>query len=93
MSDIKLSPEFEAAAKDFEEIVKNHSPTNEEKLEGYALFKQGSFGDNTKPEPSMFYQTDKAKWKAYEAKKGITPEDAQAQYVTYVATVKAKYES
>ncbi|RIA93367.1 acyl-CoA-binding protein [Glomus cerebriforme] len=94
MSDIKRSPEFDAAAKDFEEIVKQHSPTNEEKLEGYALFKQGSSGDNTKPAPGFLTSpSEKAKWNAYDAKKGISPEEAQAQYVAYVAKVKAKYES
>ncbi|GBC08918.1 hypothetical protein RclHR1_08490012 [Rhizophagus clarus] len=93
MAEITKSPEFETAAKDFEEVVKNHSPTDEEKLEGYALFKQGSFGDNTKPEPGFFARTEKAKWTAYNAKKGITPEDAQSQYVAFVAKMKEKYGS
>ncbi|CAB4376133.1 acyl-CoA-binding protein [Rhizophagus irregularis] len=93
MTDINRSAEFDAAAKEFEEVVKNHNPSDEDKLEGYALFKQGSFGDNTKPEPGFFARTDKAKWNAYNTKKGITPEDAQKQYVDFVAKMKEKYGS
>ncbi|CAI2170574.1 7754_t:CDS:2 [Funneliformis geosporum] len=71
MSEINKSPEFDVAAKEFEELVKKYSLSNEEKLEGYALFKQGSVGDNTK---------------------GTSPEDAQAQYIAYVAKLKKQYE-
>ncbi|CAI2185238.1 4299_t:CDS:2, partial [Funneliformis geosporum] len=67
-------PEFDVAAKEFEELVKKYSLSNEEKLEGYALFKQGSVGDNTKAAP------------------GTSPEDAQAQYIAYVAKLKKQYE-
>ncbi|CAG8508553.1 5548_t:CDS:2 [Funneliformis mosseae] len=96
MSDIKKSPEFDVAAKEFEELVKKYSLPNEEKLEGYALFKQGSVGDNTKAAPGFLSaMSDKAKscYINYTGNKsGTSPEDAQAQYIAYVAKLKKQYE-
>jgi diazepam-binding inhibitor (GABA receptor modulating acyl-CoA-binding protein) len=96
MSDQKItaSPEFEAAAKDFSDLVKDNKPTNDEKLQGYALYKQGSVGDNTKPAPGLLTTpSEKAKWDAYDAKKGVSPEEAQTQYIAFVKETKAKYAS
>jgi len=93
--ELPVSDEFNAAAKDFADVTKNHSLSSEEQLGGYALYKQAKFGDNTSKQPgwAAIGSKDKAKWDAYEAKKGIKPEEAQTQYIAYVAEIKKKYES
>lgn len=60
--------QFEEAA----DKVKNlkTSPSNEELLELYALYKQGTVGDNTTPKPGMLDMKGKAKWGAWNDKKG-----------------------
>ena len=37
--------------------------SNDEKLEAYGLFKQGTVGDNTTKKPSMFDFTGGYKWR------------------------------
>jgi diazepam-binding inhibitor (GABA receptor modulating acyl-CoA-binding protein) len=49
------------------------------------LFKQGSFGDNTSDKPGMMSGFEaRGKWDAYEAKKGLSQDDAKAAYVAFV---------
>ncbi len=55
--------------------------SDEEKLEIYSLFKQGSIGDVNTPKPGMFALKDKAKWNAWESKKGMSQDEAKKQYV------------
>ena len=54
-----------------------------EKLEIYALFKQASVGDINIPEPGYtFYKgKDNYKWDAWNAKKGLSQDDARQAYV------------
>lgn len=47
------------------------SPSNDELLKLYALFKQGTVGDNTTDKPGMFDLKGKAKWAAWDEKKGM----------------------
>jgi diazepam-binding inhibitor (GABA receptor modulating acyl-CoA-binding protein) len=54
-----------------------------EKLELYALFKQATVGDVNTPRPGLFDLKGKAKWDAWEKKKGITLEQAQIAYTNY----------
>jgi diazepam-binding inhibitor (GABA receptor modulating acyl-CoA-binding protein) len=56
---------------------------DEEKLELYALFKQATVGDVNTARPGFFDLTGKAKWDAWEKKKGITKEQAQVAYTSY----------
>ena len=99
------SAEFETAA---DEVTKlKTSPSNEEKLEIYALFKVGqeglfqkfhsgipqqtTVGDCNTARPGMLDFTGKAKWDAWNAKKGMTSGDAEAAYIKNVADLKTKY--
>ena len=99
------SAEFETAA---DEVTKlKTSPSNEEKLEIYALFKVGqeglfqnfhsripqqtTVGDCNTSRPGMLDFTGKAKWDAWNAKKGMTSGDAEAAYIKNVADLKTKY--
>ncbi|GMT28775.1 hypothetical protein PFISCL1PPCAC_20072, partial [Pristionchus fissidentatus] len=80
---------FEAAAEKVKNLVS--SPTNDELLELYALYKQGTMGDNTTPKPGMFDMKGKAKWSAWDAKKGLGQEEAKAQYIALVDKLVEQY--
>uniref|UniRef100_A0A8R1E368 ACB domain-containing protein n=1 Tax=Caenorhabditis japonica TaxID=281687 RepID=A0A8R1E368_CAEJA len=67
------------------------SPSNDELLKLYALFKQGTVGDNTTDKPGMFDLKGKAKWSAWDEKKGTSKDDAQKAYVALVEELVAKY--
>ena len=54
---------------------------DDKKLEVYALFKQGSVGDCNTERPGMIDFKGKAKWDAWDAKKGMSKEDAMQEYV------------
>jgi diazepam-binding inhibitor (GABA receptor modulator, acyl-CoA-binding protein) len=59
-------------------------PTNEELLELYALYKQGTSGDVSGTRPGMFDLKGRAKYDAWAGKKGWTQERAQQAYVDLV---------
>lgn len=59
-------------------------PTNEQLLELYALFKQGTDGDVTGARPGMFDLKGRAKYDAWAAKKGTAKAAAQQAYVALV---------
>ncbi|CAH1238155.1 DBI [Branchiostoma lanceolatum] len=81
--------DFEKAAEEVKTL--KSSPTDEEKLEIYALFKQAKIGDVNTARPGMLDFTGKAKWDAWEKKKGMSQEDARAQYIAKVEELKGKY--
>ena len=58
--------------------------TNDEKLDFYALFKQGTVGDINTERPGMLDMKGKAKWDAWKAKEGMSQDDAKAAYVAKV---------
>lgn len=74
-----LEEEFKEAA----EMIKNLKarPTDEELLMIYALFKQATEGDVNVPRPGMFDLKGKAKWDAWNGKKGMSKEEAQRAYI------------
>lgn len=80
---------FNAAAEDVKGFTKR--PTDEELLELYALFKQGTVGDNETAKPGLLDFKGKAKWQAWEGKKGMTKEAAQQAYVDLAAQLAEKY--
>uniref|UniRef100_A0A0K0CSR9 ACB domain-containing protein n=1 Tax=Angiostrongylus cantonensis TaxID=6313 RepID=A0A0K0CSR9_ANGCA len=57
------------------------SPSNDQMLELYALFKQGTVGDNNTEKPGMLDMKGKAKWSAWNR---MSQEDAKAAYVELV---------
>ena len=58
--------------------------SNEDKLDFYALFKQGTVGDVNTERPGMLDMKGKAKWDAWKAKEGMSQDDAKAAYVAKV---------
>lgn len=80
---------FNKAAEDVKTLAA--TPANEELLEIYALYKQGLEGDNTTAKPGFLDFKGKAKWEAWDSKKGLSKEEAQSAYVTKVEELIAKY--
>ncbi|XP_060786115.1 acyl-CoA-binding protein [Neoarius graeffei] len=75
------------------EEVKNlkTKPTDAEMLEIYSLYKQATVGDVNTARPGMLDFTGKAKWDAWESKKGMSKEDAMKDYISKVEELKGKY--
>ncbi|KAF0695800.1 Aste57867_13397 [Aphanomyces stellatus] len=89
------------AAKAFEEVVAEQlsgwtpatAPSNADKLKLYALFKQGTAGDNKTSRPGVFDIAGRAKWDAWTAAKGMTKKAAQEAYVKEITRQKNVYKS
>ena len=63
-------------------------PSNEDLLQMYALFKQGTEGDVTGDKPGGFDFKAIAKYNAWEEKKGMDKEKAMQEYVSWVERLK-----
>ena len=80
-----MSLTFEEAVKRVQEKAGEVATLpDDKKLEIYALFKQSSVGDVNTERPGMLDFKGKAKWDAWAAKKGVSQEEAQAQYVELI---------
>lgn len=55
--------------------------SNEDALVLYGLFKQATVGDVNTGRPGIFSPTDRAKWDAWNTRKGTSQDDAKEQYV------------
>jgi len=56
--------------------------TDDQKTEVYGLFKQASNGDNTADKPGLMSGFEaRGKWDAWEAKKGMSQDDAKQAYI------------
>lgn len=71
--------EFEAAAKAVNALPK--TPSTDQMLELYGLYKQASAGDVSGSRPGMFDPKGRAKFDAWAAHKGTSAEAARAAYV------------
>ncbi|KAF8796668.1 acyl-CoA-binding protein homolog [Argiope bruennichi] len=80
---MSLDEKFDKAAEDVKKL--KSKPTDEELLELYALFKQATVGDCNTARPGMFDLKGKAKWDAWNAKKGMDQTEAKEAYVTKVS--------
>ena len=84
---IKMSSEFLQAADDLKSLPTR--PSDEDLLELYAFYKQATVGDCNTERPGMFDMKGKAKWDAWNGKKGLSKGDAENQYVAKVKKLKA----
>ena len=75
--------EFEAAAERVQKLPK--TPSNDDLLELYGLFKQASSGDVSGKRPGMLNVRARAKFDAWAGRKGMSASDARAAYVDVVA--------
>ena len=67
------------------------SPSDDEKLQLYALYKQTTIGNVDTECPNWFNITARAKWYAWNEKKDIKKEDAEKLYVKLVGKFIEKY--
>ena len=80
MSDLNAA--FEQAQKDVKTLTER--PSNDDLLELYALFKQGSAGDVSGKRPGMLDMVGRAKYDAWAKKKGTNSDTAKQQYIDKV---------
>ncbi|BET00346.1 Acyl CoA Hypothetical protein protein [Nesidiocoris tenuis] len=74
-----LEEDFTKAAEDVKNL--KETPKDADLLELYSLYKQATVGDCDTPKPGMFDFKGKAKWEAWNGRKGLSQEDAKKQYV------------
>jgi diazepam-binding inhibitor (GABA receptor modulating acyl-CoA-binding protein) len=79
---MSLKEQFESAAERVKTLTSR--PTNDQLLELYAWYKQGTEGDVSGARPGMFDLKGRAKYDAWAAKKGQSPAAAQQAYVALV---------
>lgn len=84
-----MSAEFVKAAEDVKNL--KAKPTDNEMLELYGLYKQATVGDVNTARPGMFDMTGKAKWDAWDKRKGLSKEDAEKQYITVAKRIIETY--
>lgn len=83
MSDLKA--QFEAAVAESKNL--SERPDNATLLKLYALYKQGSVGDNADKKPGFSDMVGRAKWDAWNALKGTTSEAAMQQYIDLIESL------
>ena len=81
MSDLKAA--FDKAMADSKNL--SERPDNATLLKIYALYKQGSNGDNADKKPGFGDMVARAKWDAWSNLKGTSQDDAMQQYVDLIA--------
>jgi acyl-CoA-binding protein len=77
-----LAAQFEDAQKRAKQLTK--TPSNDDLLALYALYKQATSGDVTGSRPGMLDLKGRAKFDAWSGKKGMTKDDAMTKYVALV---------
>jgi len=83
MTDLKT--QFAAAAADSKNL--SERPDNATMLKIYALYKQGSMGDNADKKPGFGDMVGRAKWDAWNGLKGTAQETAMQQYIDLIASL------
>ncbi len=83
MADLKAK--FEAAAAASKNL--SERPDNATLLKLYALYKQGSVGDNAEKKPGFGDMVGRAKWDAWNGLKGTDSKDAMQQYIDLVESL------
>merc|ERR1711863_132294 len=76
----KMATAFEEAVENINKKI-NKTLSNDELLDLYALYKQAIVGDCNIAQPGMTELKAKAKWDAWNGKKGLSQDDAKSQYV------------
>jgi diazepam-binding inhibitor (GABA receptor modulating acyl-CoA-binding protein) len=66
-------------------------PSDNELLELYGNYKQGTVGDINTDKPSFYMFKDVAKWNAWNNVKGLSKLQAQVNYIKLVEELKVKY--
>ena len=80
-----LNATFEAAAANSKNL--SERPDNATLLKIYALYKQGTAGDNTDKKPGFGDMVGRAKWDAWNNLKGTASDDAKQLYVDLIESL------
>ena len=83
MSDLKAA--FDKAMADSKNL--SERPDNATLLKIYALYKQGSTGDNAEKKPGFGDMVGRAKWDAWAKLKGTASDAAKQQYVDLIESL------
>jgi diazepam-binding inhibitor (GABA receptor modulator, acyl-CoA-binding protein) len=67
------------------------TPASEELLELYSLYKQATAGDVSGSRPGMLDFKGRAKYDAWDARRGVSKERAMQDYIAVVARLEKKY--
>lgn len=80
-----LNAAFEAAVANSKNL--SERPDNATLLKIYALYKQGTAGDNAEKKPGFGDMVGRAKWDAWNGLKGTSSDDAKQQYVDLISSL------
>jgi diazepam-binding inhibitor (GABA receptor modulating acyl-CoA-binding protein) len=80
-----LNTTFEAAVANSKNL--SERPDNATLLSIYALYKQGTVGDNAEKKPGFGDMVGRAKWDAWNKLKGTTSDDAKQQYIDLIESL------
>ena len=83
MSDLNTT--FEAAVANSKNL--SERPDNATLLKIYALYKQGTVGDNTEKKPGFGDMVGRAKWDAWNQCKGSSHDEAMQQYIDLIESL------
>lgn len=89
MSDLKQR--FEEAVNYVQNSGGSFKPSNEMKLEFYALYKQATEGDVKGKKPGLTDFVGRAKYNAWEGLKGMSQDKAMETYIAKIDAIKAKH--
>lgn len=78
-----IDAQFAAASAQAKQLKER--PDNDTLLRLYALYKQGAEGDVSGARPGMFDMRGRAKWDAWDKRKGMSTDEAMDAYIAYVA--------
>jgi len=80
-----LKAEFDQAVVDSKNL--SERPDNATLLKLYALYKQGSAGDNAETKPGFTDMVARAKWDAWSKLKGVSQDDAMRRYIDFITAL------
>ena len=80
-----LNAAFEDAVAQSKKL--SQRPDNATLLSIYALYKQGTAGDNTEKKPSFSDMVGRAKWDAWSKLKGTELDAAKQQYIDLIQSL------
>lgn len=86
---MSLQADFNTAAEDVRKLKKR--PDDEELKELYGLYKQSLHGDVNTECPGLLDLKGKAKWEAWNLRKGLSKEDAMGAYISKAKELIEKY--
>ncbi|KAG7474173.1 hypothetical protein JOB18_003215 [Solea senegalensis] len=86
---MSLQAEFDKMAGDVKNV--KTKPTDQELLDLYGLYKQATVGDVNTDRPGLFDMKGKAKWDAWDSRKGMSKDDAMSAYVALGKEIIGKY--